>query len=260
MSYQGDPLPLERFAQNLIPAARQAGFREHVIGEHEPLHLIALERVSQEPLGTVYISAGIHGDEPAGPLALLALLETQALDPDFSYVVFPLLNPQGAETKSRENRLGVDLNRDYRESRSYEVKCHVQWIEEQLGKVDMALHLHEDWESPGFYLFELLGAGCPSLAGPILETAGKLCPINEAAEIEEFPASGGLIRPQVNAEERPDWPEAIYLRERGIPRDYTVETPSMRALEERIAVQASCVRAAIAGLRAELTGAQGPRG
>jgi len=25
----------------------------------------------------------------------------------------------------------------------------VQWIEEHLGKVDMALHLHEDWESPG---------------------------------------------------------------------------------------------------------------
>ena len=38
---------------------------------------------------SVFLSAGIHGDEPASTLALIALMEEGGLREDFNYTIFP---------------------------------------------------------------------------------------------------------------------------------------------------------------------------
>jgi hypothetical protein len=72
----------------------------------------------------------------------------------------------------RENAAGIDLNRDYRHLQSPEVRAHVDWLQRQ-PRFDVALCLHEDWESNGFYVYELNPDNRPSFAEKILEAAAK---------------------------------------------------------------------------------------
>ena len=45
------------------------------------------------------------------------------------------------------------------------------------------IDLHEDWESPGFYLYEMFGDQ-GALGREMVERVARVCPINENAEIE----------------------------------------------------------------------------
>jgi hypothetical protein len=61
---------------------------------------------------------GVHGDE-RGPLALVARLgaelssTTAPLRRDFDTIFIPIMNPGGVTDSTRENRRGVDLNRNF---------------------------------------------------------------------------------------------------------------------------------------------------
>ncbi len=114
----------------------------------------------------------MHGDEPAGPLAVLRLLQEDDWPGDAAIWLCPCLNPTGFPLNRRENASGIDLNRDYRHLQSAEVRAHVAWLERQ-PRFDLALCLHEDWESNGFYLYELNPENRPSFAEKILEAAAK---------------------------------------------------------------------------------------
>ena len=102
----------------------------------------------------VYISAGIHGDEPAGPLAALQLLQEDCWPGDAALWMCPCLNPTGFPLNRRENAQGIDLNRDYRHLETAEVRAHIDWLQRQ-PSFDLTLCLHEDWESHGFYIYEV---------------------------------------------------------------------------------------------------------
>lgn len=75
------------------------------------------------------VGPSIHGDEPAGPLALLELFGESLLPRENDYWICPLLNPTGVVCGKRENHQGIDLNRDYSEARSEEIRAHVSWDE-----------------------------------------------------------------------------------------------------------------------------------
>ena len=102
---------------------------------------------------TIYISSGIHGDEPAGPVALRRLIDEDRWPGDTELILCPCLNPTGLQAKTRENRHGIDLNRDYRDPKSEEVRAHMAWLN-QLPRFDLSLVLHEDWEADGYYLYD----------------------------------------------------------------------------------------------------------
>jgi predicted deacylase len=102
----------------------------------------------------IYLSAGIHGDEPAGPLALLSLMEEGIFAAGVKWVICPALNPSGLANGSRDNHHGADLNRDYLTRTTKEVAAHAQWLESNPAP-DLFLSLHEDWETPHFYLYEI---------------------------------------------------------------------------------------------------------
>ncbi len=47
------------------------------------------------PPGRIYISTGIHGDEPAGPLAALQLLQENRWPAERGHLALPLPEPDG---------------------------------------------------------------------------------------------------------------------------------------------------------------------
>ena len=111
------PLPLIRaaLAARFDSAGARAGFSDRGIRRRSADAPFSLStKRTPGPRPRIYLSAGIHGDEPAPPLALLALIESGALDKRAVWFLCPILNPDGLARGTRENAEGVDLNRDYR--------------------------------------------------------------------------------------------------------------------------------------------------
>ena len=204
-------------------------------------------QVCPSPRKRVYISTGIHGDEPAGPLAALALVKENRWPDDLAITLFPCLNPTGFPLNRRENHQGVDLNRDYRHLQTEEVKAHIALLKE-LPSYDLSLLLHEDWESNGFYLYETNPRHESSLAEKMIERVATVCPIDTAPEIDGWPAQNGIIRPNLKPEERPLWAEAIYMIQHKTRLGYTLEAPSDFPLPTRVAALAAAVQAALAAI------------
>lgn len=238
------PFDPAAFAARFAQAAPPAGFRVESMGAVADVPLLALTRRTPGSRPRIYLSAGVHGDEPAPPHALLRLLEEGVFDDRATWFLCPLLNPAGLARGTRENTLGIDQNRDYRALRSPEVQAHVAWLTRQ-PPFDLTLCLHEDWESTGFYLYELNIAHQPSLAPAILSAVGSVCPIDLAELIDGRAAEGGLIRPNLDPAVRPDWPEALYLRAHHTSLSYTLETPSSLPLEQRVQALAIAVKTAV---------------
>jgi murein peptide amidase A len=236
------------FVPRIEAAARAGGFRPEPYGEIDGLPLIALTKRTPGPRPRIYLSAGIHGDEPAPPLALLDLLERGAFDDRAVWFLCPLLNPVGFVRRTRENAAGVDLNRDYRAFRSLEIQAHARWLKRQ-PNFALTLCLHEDWEAKGFYLYELNPAGATSLAPAMINAVTPVCPIETATVIDGREISEpGIIRPGSDPTLRELWPESIYLRAHHTLLGYTLETPSPLPLPQRIAAHTAAVEAAIRGV------------
>jgi murein peptide amidase A len=225
-------------------AAAKAGFRSHDYGSVGLCPLRAFTKRTPGRKPRIYLSSGIHGDEPAPPLALLSMIESGDFDNRATWFLCPLLNPAGFITGVRENAAGTDLNRDYRHLESPEIRAHVKWLESQ-PNFDLAICVHEDWESTGFYLYELNPDKRPSLAENMVKAVSKACPIDPSPMIEGREAKGGIIRPVGDPLEREKWPESIYLQAHHTRLSYTIESPSAFALETRLAALRTALRTAI---------------
>jgi protein MpaA len=240
------PLIPADFTPRFDAAARRAGLRPELFGEIHGLPLLAYTKRTPGPRPRAYLSAGIHGDEPAPPWALLRLVESGILDDRCTWFVCPLLNPTGFIHRTRENHAKVDLNRDYKALQTAETRAHVAWLQRQPG-FDLVVCVHEDWEAHGFYLYELNPDQRPSLAHPMLAAARALGPIERATVIDGREiAEPGIIRPDSDPELRETWPEAIYLRQHHSRLNYTIETASHQPLEQRVATHVAVLRAALA--------------
>jgi len=158
--------------------------------------------------------------------------------------LLPCLNPTGFPLNRRENAEGVDLNRDYRHLQTGEIRAHVAWLEKQ-PQFDLTLCLHEDWESHGFYVYELNPDHRPSRAEKMIAEVAKVCPIDLSEVIEGRPAQGGIIRPDLDPAKRPQWPEAFYLITNKTRQSYTLEAPSDFPLSMRVAALVAGVRVAL---------------
>jgi len=213
-----------------------------------PLQLAALalllSTIIHQPSTRIYISTGIHGDEPAGPLAALKLVHENRWPKNAEIYLLPCLNPTGFTLNRRESSEGKDLNRDYRNPNTAEILAHIAWLERQ-PKFDLYLCLHEDWESHGFYLYEQNPDSKPSFADKMIEGVRKVCPIDPSETIEGRPAKNGIIRPNIKPHERPDWPEAFYLITQKSRQGYTLEAPSDFPLATRVNALVAAVNAAI---------------
>ena len=193
----------------------------------------------------VGLFTGIHGDEPAGPLAMLKLMEDGFFAPGVDWALCPALNPTGLAAGRRENAAGIDLNRDYWKRRTAEVTAHAAWLAER-ALPGLFLSLHEDWEANGFYFYEInLGVDEPCRAGDIIGAVKPWFLPDPGHEIDgHLPRGPGWIYHEAEADVPEGWPEAIYLAKLGCPLSFTFETPSHAALPDRVAAQCAAVRAA----------------
>jgi murein peptide amidase A len=242
--YGGERIDIESMLRDTVAVAGACGWDVESMATGVELEMLALTRRVPDSRRRVYISAGIHGDEPAGPLAALELLKQNQWPAHTEVRLVPCLNPAGFALNRRENAEGRDLNRDYRGPSTLEVQAHVAWLAHQ-PDFNSALCLHEDWEAQGFYLYELNPDGHPSQAGRIVEAVSKVCPIDAAELIDGWPALSGIIRPEFRPEERLDWPEAFYLVTTKTRHSYTLEAPSDYSLEVRVNALVTGVQAAL---------------
>jgi protein MpaA len=257
--YHGETIDIRAVRRDIETAAHQHGWTAEVFGQQGEFNLLALHRPSPSTLNPlarrsgaetaqlstrIYLSAGIHGDEPAGPVAALRLLQENHWPENAELWFCPCLNPVGFALNRRENTGGKDLNRDYRHLETAEVRAHIAWLERQ-PKFDLCLCLHEDWESHGFYVYELNPENRPSLAETMIARIVNVCPIDPSPVIEEREAKGGIIRPNLDPQTRPQWAEAFYLIVNKTRLSYTLEAPSDFPLPTRVNALVTGVNAAL---------------
>ena len=247
--YLGDTIDVQLVLRDIDSAAKQYGWNSEAFFEAQDLKLFALTR-SGKPRGPnprIYLSAGIHGDEPAGPLAARKLIQANQWPDNLDLWFCPCLNPLGFTLNSRENSKGVDLNREYLKPVTEEITAHIAWLERQ-PNFDLCLLLHEDWESHGFYVYEQNPEGRLSLAEPMIEVVSKVCPVDPSDLIEGRPAKNGIIRPNLDPRTRPQWPEAFFLITHKTRQSYTLEAPSDYPLQSRVDALVAAVNTAVTAI------------
>jgi protein MpaA len=242
--YFGESIDIQKVIAAMETAAEDHGWKSEVFLEVDSFKLLGLTRKVARPVKRIYISTGIHGDEPAGPLAVLQLLQENRWPAYADIWLCPCLNPTAFPLNTRENAHGIDLNRQYLKPEAPEIRAHIAWLEKQPA-FDVSLCLHEDWESGGFYMYELNLDHQPSFAQAIIARVAEVCPIDMSPLIEGREASHGLISPSLVPWSRPDWPEAFYLLTHKTRLSYTVEAPSDFQLVTRVAATVAAVRAVL---------------
>lgn len=212
------------------------------------LPVLALEPRIPGPHSPVYLSAGIHGDEPASTEALIAWAEAcPAILREHPFVILPCLNPWGLSQNLRFDPAGFDLNRAFKGPSAPLVRALknlVRW-----RRFDLAIMLHEDYDADGCYLYEV--DRTKTVWGrAILDRMAAVIPPDTRRSIEGHRADRGLIRRRVNPGALTFFPEAIWMFAEHADRVLTIETPSEFALERRIAAQIEAIRTALDLLRA----------
>ena len=219
--------------------------RKHLPGENE----FAINHLMEPPkyslvkfvLGEgnrlkALISAGIHGDEPSGVEAICSFLENNRFE-NFTDVweltFLPCLNPYGYEYGSRENHEGKDLNRLFKHDSPPQVLKFAMSIFDKY--YDLTIELHEDFMTPGYYLYQKgRRAEDDSLGEKILQDVKNIMPINLNGEIDGYSAQEGIIIPENDFESMDWWPMALYSFFKGTRRCLTLETATKFSMAVRI--------------------------
>lgn len=230
--------------------ARTAGVRLQRFAEAGDDPLYFLQTPALAATGGIYISAAIHGDEPASSEALIAWAEKHARRlARWPLLLFPCLNPWGLRNNLRLDAAGVDLNRAFHLD-DHPVIAALKRVVAPY-QFEVAVMLHEDYDGQGFYLYEIKRV-LPFWGEDLLAIAGRHLAIDSRKKIDGRNAQAGLIRRRFDRARfaRLGFPEAIWLHEFHARRALTIETPSECALEPRVrahvAVLEECVRRVIA--------------
>ncbi len=207
----------------------------------------------------VALAAGIHGDEPAGPWALLQLVERAELRPEFCYRLWPCTNPSGFIAQSRANAEGIDVNRTFAGDGSSPEASAIIAANRGMS-FTLSIDLHEDCDATGFYCYEYGGAhlgrsvvealaqqGFP--IDPLEATFDVAGPLDDAhctrerGRVAADAAHEGLVLGGLSY--------SLALARKGAAHVLTFETPSAAAWETRVAMHAAAVSCALDALLEE---------
>ncbi len=191
----------------------------------------------------IYISAGIHGDEPGSTEGLLTWLErhSEQLNRN-NFLLFPCLNPWGLVNNVRTDESGRDLNRSYRTNETPQSTAHLAVLKNR--RFACALALHEDYDANGAYIYEIKSAK-PFWGEDLLEAAARHVPVDRRKTIEGRSARSGLVRRSVNPDFMPLYPEALVLHFAHADRTFTIETPSEFSIDVRADTHVAVIERAI---------------
>jgi protein MpaA len=221
---------------------------------------LLLVEVGSERHHTIALGAGMHGDEPAGPWALLGLVRDRMLDERFAYRIWPCFNPSGFAAGSRRNTEGADVNRSFsRGGTTPESRAIITTNRDR--KFALSIDLHEDFEAQGFYAYETLRTGEQSrYAGHVvtaLDDAGLPVQGLDDEAFDLGPAGvravqlieRGSVVVDAKAESAffsDGLPMSLFLLRGAAQCALTFETPLGRGWDERIAMHRIAVTTALA--------------
>ncbi len=209
-----------------------------VFGEAGGYPLVVAEKQHADPTATsIYLSAGIHGDEPAPVEALIQWAEKNAprgLFDKVSLTIFPCLNPWGLERNIRFDSEGRDLNRFYHSKKVPQIAAQLDVMKGR--RFHAAACLHEDYDARGFYLYEIASKR-PHWGELLCGDLTNIMNYDERRNIDGHRCRNGVIRRRVTPSLMKGHPEAFILHFKHADRTFTIETPSEEGLEGRIRLQ-----------------------
>lgn len=189
----------------------------------------------------VFLSGGIHGNEPAGTETLARFIESLARDPalygNVSFEIIPLTNPWGWVHDVRYNRDGIDINRDLAPQRSQEARIIAGYLKE--NRYDLMIDDHEDPSASGFYMYQYAMPSQALSRKVIAAVRADGLPVEQNVNMVILKTDDGLI-------DAPMW-GLWYMRatgQIGVPNYsrlynsdnvYTVETATRLDYEDRLA-------------------------
>jgi hypothetical protein len=189
------------------------------------------------------LSAGTHGDEPAGVEAVLRLVEGE--EPtlaSFEWVALPCINPTGHAAGTRENGAGIDINRSFENDAADEARI----VKQALGDAafDLFIECHEDSEAAAFYMFEC-GGGRGALGSRVMADVAHVCPVSHAPEIDGMRALDGVIQVDEAFAQHGHRSMALYMWRFHARRALTCEAPGSLPFEQRVTAHMTAIRSAL---------------
>lgn len=201
----------------------------------------------------IALSAGVHGDEPAGPWALLACVQNGELDRRFSYRAWPCMNPSGYAAGTRANADGNDVNRSFgRGGGTPESRAIL--VSNRNRKFELSLDLHEDVDAQGFYCYEYGGGGIGRAVIDAVRQADfpvqDLQTCDLGAPLEAVELDDGVVRPVYESESGHigGLSYTMTIVRHAARRALTLETPAALPFERRVAIHRIAVKAAIGAI------------
>lgn len=179
--------------ENRLKNIAHSDIRLYTIGH---MHSYAFYRLllgkpaSSKP--NILLTAGVHGDEPAGVEAILQFLERDLTDilNRFHILVLPCVNPSGYANNTRENIKGEDINRAFKN----EVPESTLVKQQLTGRrFDIFLDMHEDYDATGTYFYE---GHCDKkwLTPSIAQQAKKIGPLDGIVDDNDIPIAEGVLQ------------------------------------------------------------------
>jgi hypothetical protein len=210
------------------------------------------------------ITSGFHGEEPAGPLTLLAHFEEiveYARAREVGLRVYPCINPSGFEDGTRYNRSGEKPNNDFLR---YEVapgqwkgelargEAFLRWVMYEGGpketkairdelqrharRPDAALDIHQDRYLQGALTYAYV-FGDHAAYAPFMAEAAKHAEVVRNAMVDEGNRTNALGLIEYNDGSVTDY----YLR-RGVPYAAALETTTHASMEACHAINLIWIR------------------
>ena len=211
------------------------GIELSIFGEAGGYPLMVVETENWNPKApSIYLSAGIHGDEPAPVEALISWAEESLKKKplySWNWQIFPCLNPWGLERNIRFDAEGRDLNRCYQSRKVPQVSDQLRWMKRR--SFDAAATLHEDYDARGFYLYEIAAAR-PHWGESLCREIDAVMNTDPRRKIDGHSARNGLIRRRITPTLMKGHPEAFLLHFCHAKRTFTLETPSEGCLSDRV--------------------------
>ena len=239
--------------------AKRAGLRMTKFSEAGGFAIYCVKssaQVASQAVPSIYLSAGIHGDEPASTEGLLIWAQKNvALLRRLNVLIFPCLNPWGLTSNCRLNADGRDLNRSFNSDAIPQITAQKRVMGKR--RFDLALNLHEDYDAIGLYAYEVPGQKT-HWGEKILKAAARHLPIDTRRNIEGRAASGGVVRRSIKLDVMPDWPEAFVLHLVHSHRVFTFETPSEFHLDDRVLAQVAIISEGVKLAAKEFSLRKGP--
>ena len=158
----------------LKTTAAENDFTVDVFGNVEEYEMVMFKKINGEDKSNIYISAGMHGDEPAPVLAILEMIRNNSFNNDYNWYIFPLVSPIALNFGNRLTPNKKDPNREYKdEPKLKEVIYHTEFLK-KMPKCSVCFFLHEDYDEEGFYMYSLPKENNEKRILDVIKNIGKI--------------------------------------------------------------------------------------